>query len=231
MKSLFITFVILIGVTIGSVVSAKVPIDQVPMYGGMDRSQYDVLNKADERLIEDVTQQFGSREKASMAFVEAAFSYYQRGDNQKAMARFNQAWLINPNNIEVYWGFSSILHDAGKYCEGFKILELGLAKGSLQAGYKPDLAVLYAGCAMHGEQVTGDEKKQYLKKSTDIFIEAESDEAVPKPYLYFQWARVLNAQEQYEQAWAIVKKYRSVTDTPFDERLLKKITNNMAEPK
>ena len=44
--------------------------DEVPMYGGMDRTAYPELKAADEKFIADVTREWGSREKAAQAWVE-----------------------------------------------------------------------------------------------------------------------------------------------------------------
>jgi hypothetical protein len=96
---------------------SRTPIDQVPMYGGMDRNSVPELKTGDEKLITDTTRQYGTREKASAAFVGTGFAYYQRDDLTNAMRRFNQAWLLDPNNPEVYAGFGSVLHDKGKNCE------------------------------------------------------------------------------------------------------------------
>ena len=82
-------------------VLSKTRIDLIPMYGGMDRSKHEKLKEADEKLIRDTTKHYGSREKASKAFVNAAFNYYNQNDNERAIARFNQAWVINPENPQV----------------------------------------------------------------------------------------------------------------------------------
>ena len=230
MNRLLGTLVFSLAVVFSAGVDAKQRIDELPMYGGFDRSTKGKLIKADEKLISGTKEQFGSREKASIAFVNTAFRYYQQGKNKKAMRRFNQAWLLNPDNPEVYWGFASLLHDSGDYCEGFRLLELGVSKGKLQGGYKPDLAVLYAACAFHDAQISSEQKIEYSKKSNKIFSEAETDIEVPKPYLYFQWARSLIAQEKYEMAWKAVKQYRSITSDPFDSTLLKRLKKNLPEP-
>jgi tetratricopeptide (TPR) repeat protein len=209
----------------------RISIDQVPMYGGMDRSAVPELKAGDAKLIEDTTKHYGSRQKASMAFVNAAFRYYQQDNLDFAMRRFNQAWLIDPDNPEVYWGFSSVLHDQGKYCEGLKLLELGLTKGSLQKGYMPDHATLYAACARHDAGLSAEQKAEYLRKSTEIFKAAEAESGVPKPYLYFQWARSCYALGQYAEAWDKVREYRKHTSAPFDEGLLAKLSEKMPEPK
>ena len=103
-------------------------IDQVPMYGGMDRSQYPELKAADEKLTEDASKHFGSREKAAAAWIEQGFRFYQQDRLDMAMRRFNQAWLLDPNNAEVYAGFAAVLHDQGKNCPAMKMMEEALSR-------------------------------------------------------------------------------------------------------
>ncbi len=207
------------------------PIDQVPMYGGMDRAANPRLKKGDDEFIGNVTRHYGSREKASIAFAEQGFAFYQRNENAKAMRRFNQAWLLNPNNPDAYWGFSVVAHDKGEYCEAIDLMETGLSKGPLHKSYMPDLAVLYAACALHGNLSTGQEQQRHYDRSNELFLAAEQDSEVSKPYLYFQWARTNNALGRYDEAWAAVKKYREHTDEPFDRELLDRLSKNAPEPK
>jgi len=70
---------------------SRIPIDQVPMYGGMDRSAVPELKSGDESFISSVVAEFGSREKASNAWVNRGFTLYQQDDLAGAMRRFNQA--------------------------------------------------------------------------------------------------------------------------------------------
>ncbi len=66
-------------------------IDQVPMYGGMDRQSVPELKKADDAFIESVSSAFGGRERAAKRWVEQAFAFYNHDDLDMAMRRFNQA--------------------------------------------------------------------------------------------------------------------------------------------
>lgn len=211
--------------------SGGTPIDQVPMYGGMDRTSIPELRAGDEKLIQDTTKAYGSRAAASTAFANNAFTYYKQDKLDLAMRRFNQAWLLNPDNPEPYWGFASILHDQGKYCEGVKLLELGASKGPLQKAHIPDLAVLYAACARHGQGLQPQERLDLLRKSTETFQKGEGDPEVAKPYLYFQWTRAHHALGEYTAAWEKVREYRKHTSEPFDPRLIKTLSEKLPEPK
>ena len=83
-------------------------IDELPMYGGIDRSRVPKLKAGDEKFISDVITQFGSREKASALWVNQGYRFYKQDQLGLAMRRFNQAWLLNPNNPEVYAGFGRV---------------------------------------------------------------------------------------------------------------------------
>jgi hypothetical protein len=47
-----------------------IPIDQVPMYGGMDHNAVPELKLGDESFISSVVAEFGSREKVSIAWLQ-----------------------------------------------------------------------------------------------------------------------------------------------------------------
>lgn len=49
-------------------------IDEVPMYGGMDRSQVPELKAGDDKFIADVSRHYDSREKTSGAWVKDSSS-------------------------------------------------------------------------------------------------------------------------------------------------------------
>ncbi len=233
MENRIIILLICVFLLVGCVTTSdrNISIDQVPMYGGTDRNAYPDLKEGDAKLIQDTTNHYGSRENASMAFVNTAFNYYKAGNLDYAMRRFNQAWLINPDNPEVFWGFASVLHDQGKYCEALRLLEKGLSKGPIQSAYKPDHAMLTAACGWHNNSTGKNHKANYYQQSKKLFIAAESDPTVTKPYLYFQWVRTLVVYEEYEEAWEKVSKFRKYSKDPFDSNLLQKLSAKMPEPK
>jgi tetratricopeptide (TPR) repeat protein len=94
------------------------------MYGGMDRSKVPELRAADEQFIANVTSLFGTREAAARAEVEQGFKFYKQNNLAMAMRRYNQAWLLDANNPEIYWGFSLVFQDQEKYCEAVPLVEM-----------------------------------------------------------------------------------------------------------
>jgi tetratricopeptide (TPR) repeat protein len=83
---------------------------------------------ADQKLIDDYVKQEGSRAKASELLVNLGFDYLYKGNIKTAMYRFNQAWLLNPENENVFWGFGAVYLSFGdvekalaQYDEGLTI--------------------------------------------------------------------------------------------------------------
>lgn len=204
-------------------------IDEVPMYGGMDRTKYPELQAGDEKFISDVTQHFGSREKASSVWVEQGFRFYQQDNLGMAMRRFNQAWLLNPSNPEVYAGFGSVLHDQGKNCEAMQMMERALALNPPTfQGIYPDAARGITLCAVSDKTLSPEAKTALLARSEALYKKAEEIEP-NKRYVYGSWATAYYWRGQYSEAWDMVSKERAAGGKP-SEQFLNLLREKMPEP-
>lgn len=186
--------------------SSDSQIDQFPMYGGMDRNSYPVLKAADDKLITDTTAHYGSREKASQAFVNNGFYYYHIDDLKNAMRRFNQAWLLDKENPEVYWGFGTVLHDKGQNCDAMDMMEKALSLNPPKnQGFYPDAGRIITLCGVDDQSLTDEERTVLFEKTENLFIEAESFEP-KKGYMYSIWATAYYWRGDYVKAWEMVEK-------------------------
>ena len=228
-RVLSLLMMVFIGFASTSQAEGQVPIDQVPMYGSMDRSAVPELKVSDEKLISDTTRYYGSREKASAAFVNNGFTYYQRDDLANAMRRFNQAWLLNPINPEVFAGFGSILHDQGKVCEAMQMMEkaLTLNPPTFQGIY-PDAGRIVTLCAVNDKALSQESKAQLLERSEALYKKAEEVEP-NKRYVYSSWATAYYWREKYAESWSMVAKERALGGKP-NEKFLSLLRAKMPEP-
>lgn len=227
MRSIIATLIFAAFATTGAAVAAQ-PIDQVPMYGGMDRASDPSLRAADEKLIADTTRYYGSREKASAAFVGNGFAYYGRNDLANAMKRFNQAWLLDPNNPEAYWGFATVLHDKGMHCESMHMFEKALSFGRYVEGMDPDAARITVLCAVEDKTLSPEAKDALFRRADALYIEALARGA-NKGYVYASQATAYFWRGQYGEAWAAVKLARS-NGGQLPEQFLGMLRKKMAEP-
>lgn len=192
----------------GAASGEAVPIDQVPQYGGMDRSADPVLRAGDEQFIEGTTKAFGSREKASAAFSLRGRILYQEDKNDQAMRRFNQAWLLDPNNFEAYWGFGMVLFDQKKHSQAVKWFEKAHSLNPEHPEVRGDLVLAHAAAAMDPALSAG-AKQASFDKSNELFERFRSDNK-EHPYLYYTYARALAIQERFALALEMLEKYKSL---------------------
>lgn len=231
MRRLFsVTLLFALLANVGGALAQRVPIDQVPMYGGMDRSAVPELRAADEKFISDVTTAFGSREKASRTWVEQGFKFYNSNDLAMAMRRFNQAWLLNPKNPETYWGFALVFQDQQQYCEALPLVDMAFANGPIQDGFLPDAGIIYAGCVAKNSSLSESVKQAYLKRVDELFEQAYVSPVVGKQYTLHNWARAMYGRGDYAAAWAKVKEYRRISGGEFDRKFIDLLSSKLQEP-
>jgi Tfp pilus assembly protein PilF len=90
----------------GTAFAEQLPINQLPMYGGGAKS--DAMKKADEALISSIEKRGISRKEAAKSSIRLAWGYWQKQDVATAMSRFNQAWMLDPENGNSYYGFALV---------------------------------------------------------------------------------------------------------------------------
>ena len=84
------------------------PLNEQPMYGGAQKTA--AMIEADRKLIADAERQGLSRAQASDQTVMAGWQLFTRQqDSATAMKRFNQAWLLDPDNGDAYHGMAILV--------------------------------------------------------------------------------------------------------------------------
>ena len=204
-------------------------IDQSPMYGGMDRQSIPELRAGDEWLIANVSKELGSREKGSEAFVEQGIRYYQQDNYAMAMKRFNQAWLLSPNNPEAFWGFAMIYHDEGKNCEAKNMIDRAIALNLSKPIPLADAGRIYTLCAVSDSSLDQNAKSKFYSASEELYKKASAI-APNNDYIYASWATAHYWRGEYLEAWEKVSKQRSLGGTPSGQ-FINLLRQKMPEPK
>ncbi len=135
-----------------------------------------------------------------------------------AMRRFNQAWLLDPNYPDIYWGFASVLSDQEEYCEAAEHMDIAFSKGKLSDGALPDAAILYAACISTNSVISPSKKEDYLGKVNPLFKKAEASPEVDKGYLYLKWLKAMYALEEWESAWDKAMKYEKYSGKTIPQK-------------
>ena len=120
---------------------AKEDIRLFPKYGEVPKTKEQKL--ADQELIDDYVKQEGSRMKASELLVRLGFNYLYKGDLKTAMYRFNQAWILEPENSNCFWGFGAIYFTFGDYENALKQYDEGLKVDANSSNILTDKATIF----------------------------------------------------------------------------------------
>jgi tetratricopeptide (TPR) repeat protein len=66
------------------------------------------MKKADEAFRKTAIKQNGSADSAARVYLRFGWRHFASGDPETAMKRFNQAWLLDPQNPSVYFAFGHL---------------------------------------------------------------------------------------------------------------------------
>lgn len=93
-------------------------INKLPMYGEMKKC---AEQKAIDRMfLAECKVVFGTPQRAAQWHINRAWKYFYRQEPDSAMMRFNQAWLLDPQNADAFWGFGNIVGQRGQYQESLR---------------------------------------------------------------------------------------------------------------
>lgn len=176
---------------------AKTEINLQPEYGNVAKTKEQIAE--DDTFIklclkEDVTYQ-----KASEHMVGLGFKYLYKGDIKTAMRRFNQAWLLNHQNENAYWGFGAIYFTFNDNDEALKQLDKGLVINPNSSNILTDKATIYTGYFVNKHDIS------YLNNAIALFTQSYKIDPVNQNTLfklsvaYFYKQDCVNAVKYYDE--------------------------------
>ena len=110
-----------------SAANVEYPINELPMYGHLKKTA--AQKRADREYIEYMTKDGRSRSEAADMAAKAGWNFYYKGDHATAIKRFNQAWLLDPENQLALWGFAGICRDRDQLSEAITYFESAIESG------------------------------------------------------------------------------------------------------
>ncbi|HYE56442.1 MAG TPA: hypothetical protein VD996_16450 [Chitinophagaceae bacterium] len=115
----------------------------LPRYGHLPKSQQEI--DSDSSFIKEIMSQpqFKTRRDASNHLIGLGFRYYYRPDFKTAMYRFNQAYLLDSTNTDIFWGYGAIYMAMGQYDLAKQQYDLGLTMEPNNTHLLTDMATYY----------------------------------------------------------------------------------------
>jgi tetratricopeptide (TPR) repeat protein len=220
LASCVFVFVLLVGCTTGG----GTRIDNIPMYGQPDLERPEILKKADEDFIKKAASGFGSREEASKAWYTQGDRFLREGNLDYGMRRYNQSWLLNPNNYQPYWGFARVMLELDKVDEAIKYLEK--AEALINDPYQEVALLADIGSAY---TYKGKQTPSFFTKANEKFEESvELDATYPNSWR--RWAFSLYEQGDYHGAWEKVNKAEALNARPFPASFIANLEDKLPRP-
>ena len=214
----------------GCVSDGGTRIDNIPMYGQPDIERPEMLKKADEDFIDKAVRGIGSREEASKVWWHEAEKYMNAGNIDYAMRRYNQSWLLDPDNYQPYWGFARVMVAKHQYEESFTYFKK--ASELINDPYeKPALLSDFA-IAYHNKANSLPTTGRNLERAYKRIAMQKTTLADPKyPKSWLKWAYSLYSQENYQESWDKIIIAQKLDSSIVPEDFISDLSAKMPEPK
>jgi len=111
----------------------EIPKNEIPMYGNVPRTPYE--KKADDEFIQSELKLNGTKKIAFQKVFELGWHFFFKGDYAQAMRRFNQCWLLDPDEPRIFNAYGAIAEKQGKLTEAIYWYQKGADKGDPKAQY------------------------------------------------------------------------------------------------
>ena len=193
-----------------------------PLFGGLTPAKATLV--LGEARLQAIAASFANKDEASAFFTTKGFDYLRENQPDTATYRFNLAWLLNPQNAEVYRGLGVIASAQSTPDEALALLTKGLALAPSSTLLMSDLGTTYL---LRYNQT---KKKKDLTAGVELLQRATTADPTSAA-TWQQLARGFYYQEQYAQAWDAVHKgqARSVSSLDFD--LISDLLAKLPDPK
>jgi tetratricopeptide (TPR) repeat protein len=200
--------------------------NEIPKYGGIKKTPEMIRN--DQKFIDGMIQDFGSRDKAADDAIRRGFAYLAKADWRMAIKRFNQAWLLSPDKPEIPWGFGASLSYEGKFDEAEKYFQEAQSLTPKNARLLTDFGFLYQFWATRGTK-DKTKREERLNHSVELFQQAAELEPTYER-TYFDWAVSLYFKKEYADAWSKIYEAEKLGGKTIDKKFVDDLTKKMVRP-
>jgi len=201
-------------------------LNERPMYGGIQKTPEMV--RIDKEFVDYMVRTFGSRDKAADDAIRRGFEFLAKADWRMAMKRFNQAWLLSPDKVEVIWGFGAALSYEGKFEDSEKYFQQAAALAPNNGGLLTDFGFLYQFWATKGTKDKTDKLKR-LDHSIVLFEQAARLEPT-YDRIYFDWAVSLFFKKDYAGAWKKINEAEKLGGKSIEQKFVADLEKKMPRP-
>ena len=189
----------------------------IPLFGTKKRAEEQIKNNAE--FIAQCEQYFEDKTKASKFFAERGWEYLGDGFIDTAIHRFNMSYMLDPTNVEAYWGLGSASYQKNNFEESAQLLRRGLELAPDNPMLMVDVATVQIACFKEKRNCDDiDDAMRLLEKS----VQLDSTNA----NAWLKYAIGEYQLEHYDKSWECLHKCKaldlSFVDMSFVQELIAK---------
>lgn len=193
----------------------------LPMFGKIAKS--DAQQRKDESFLTNCDKNFGSRKEASTFFMDRGWEYYNVGQIDTAVHRFNLAWLLNPDNSSTYWAFGLVSAYQQQTAEAIPFYEQAIKYDAKNSLLLSDIGFAYLTLYKQNK------KKKDLKKGTEYLNKSVAIDP-NNAFALYNIANVRFYEKKYADAWTYLHKSRELDLNNIDYLFLAELMEKMPDP-
>ncbi len=183
------------------------------------------LSEADRQFVEAAVRESGSKEAAARLATQRGWKQLKQGDAEVAIQSFNQAYLLDPNNAEIYWGLGVAMTQQERHDIAVRLFARALALDPQNPRLLADigLAHAYAAAGMTHDPV---EQAKRLQGAMPWFDAAEKlDPSYATTFA--NRAIALFFLGKYSESWMNVEKAEAIDRASVDQKLVADLSKKM----
>lgn len=144
----------------------------LPEYGNLKKSTEEIA--FDQKFVSNIVASGKSKSEGAHEMIRLGFDYLYKGDLKTAMYRFNQAYLLNPKNSGIYWGYGAVYTALGAYDQARNEYNEGLKIDPKSAPILTDYGTTYLGEYYATVRSNYKLATKHLNKAKEKLLEAYS---------------------------------------------------------
>ena len=198
----------------------EMPANQKPLFGGTDRRAAELTE--DVKEAEEAAREAGGPRPGAEKLLNEGWQYERRGYWDIAMVRFNQAWLLDPENPDSFFGMADSLVNQDRFEEAAALFERVLRT---PRGQSLRLCML-------ARRFQNQDPRRYLElalKLYDLAARSTTDDA-ELDQIYYQWAIGLAVKRDYAGAWEKVRESQRHGGKAVEPGFLETLTRDRPPP-
>ena len=195
----------------------------LPLFGDYDKTESQ--KAVDAEFLKTCDLNFKTRAEASEFFAIRAWEYLGEGEKDTATYRFNLAYLLDDENVDVYWGLGVIHYQNEKYEEAISLMKHGL-----ELDEQDNVTLMVDLSAVYLKWFTVDKKNENITKAVSLLEKAiKKQPEYGNAYMQLSLAQLLD--NKIDAAWLNFHKGYELDPQNANPEVLQALLDKKEDPK